>query len=131
MSAFALSCRSPNSSFNREKARSAEAEFGEEEEVGDANASDSSDDAPELAAHEKIRATKKKAATKSGWHRGDGVRTSKKPSIPVSDHLSQFPGQKFEIRFGKPFCSCCKMPLSMIKSTIKTHIATSKHIYIF
>ena len=28
MSAFALSCRSPNRFFNREKARSAEAEFG-------------------------------------------------------------------------------------------------------
>jgi len=60
MSAFALSCRSPNSSFNREKARSAEAEFGEEEEVGDANASDSSDDAPELAAHEKFGQRKRK-----------------------------------------------------------------------
>jgi len=48
---------------------------------------------PELAAHEKTWATKKKAATNSGWHRGGGVRTSKEPSIPVSDRLSQFPGQ--------------------------------------
>ena len=102
-----------------------EEEEEEEEEEGDANANDSSDDAPELAAHEKTRATKKKAATKSDWHRG-GVRTSKEPSIPVSDRLSQFPVQSFEI-FGKPFCSCCKLPLSMIKSTINTHIATSKH----
>ena len=50
-----------------------EEEEEEEEEEGDANANDSSDDAPELAAHEKTRATKKKAATKSGWHRGGGV----------------------------------------------------------
>ena len=48
-------------------------ESDEEEEDGDANANESSDDAPELAAHEKTRATKKKAATKSGWHRGGGV----------------------------------------------------------
>ena len=50
-----------------------ESDGEEEEEEGDANANDSSDDAPELAAHEKTRATKKKAATKSGWHRGGGV----------------------------------------------------------
>ena len=54
-------------------ASESDGEEEEEEEEGDANANDSSDDAPELAAHEKTRATKKKAATKSGWHRGGGV----------------------------------------------------------
>ena len=67
------------------------------------------------------RATKKEPATKSRWHRGGGVRTTKDPSIPVNDRSSQFPGQSFVIRFGKPFFSCYKIP-----KTIKIQIATSK-----
>ncbi len=82
---------------------------------------------PALAVHERDRKVPKKppSGKKTG---GGGHRASKEPtSITPQQRLREFPDYCLRISAGKLFCPCCKETLSLIKTSVSSHVKSAKH----
>lgn len=55
--------------------------------------------------------------------------TLKDPKVHPSQRLREFPNEGLEVSdFGKLFCSACKETLSVKKSTLSSHLKSTKHV---
>lgn len=82
---------------------------------------------PELAAHERVRAQKRKAPV-GPRGRAKAARVSKQTKVSVHKRVTQdFPDQGLTNSAGKIFCTACREELPNIKEHIKRHISSAKH----
>lgn len=93
------------------------------------------EDLPELAAHERGRATQAKTSSASSvtstkWG-ALGLHKTGQTKVSLEQRLEEFPQQALTISAttrGKIlFCKCCAKELQNIKETIKTHITSERH----
>lgn len=90
-------------------------------------AADDVADYPELAQHERARATKK-LRTEGQRGRAKVTHVSKETKIPLRQRLEEFPDKGLTISAGVLFCKACKLTLDNIKSSIEDHLRRQKHI---
>lgn len=81
----------------------------------------------ELAAHERVRAKKRKAP-EGPRGRSKASRTTMEAKNVSKDHrLSDFPNQGLKVSAGDLFCQPCATTLPNIKGSIIHHLQTKKH----
>lgn len=81
----------------------------------------------ELADHERNRSKKRKAPEGPRGRSKAGRNTSEAKHVPMLNRLNEFPNQGLKISAGALFCKPCAATLPNIKSSIVSHLATSKH----
>ena len=56
-----------------------------------------------------------------------GRKTTDPKTVSAASRLAEFPNHTFMVSKGRLFCKACKTEVTMIKSSIKKHITTSRH----
>lgn len=81
----------------------------------------------ELADHERNRSKKRKAPEGPRGRSKAGRNSVEAKHVPMLNRLKEFPNQGLKISAGALFCKPCAVTLPNIKSSIVSHVATSKH----
>jgi hypothetical protein len=85
-------------------------------------------DLPEMSVIERNRSMKQKLPPSGLRGRQVTQRKTIEPKVSAQTRVNEFPAQSLRVQAGDLYCGCCKTILSKMKTTVKVHVESVKHI---